>query len=286
MIEVTDKIREKLYQLKYNSINNFFYYLVGGRSKYHAYKMDDSVPNYLDVDDGGYITYISRSGASKIKESPWESDKRQKTTISKLFSKYNIAEPLMDFLISEWKFLFDDSLAKDLEVHILTGEDIIRAFNYKGEFDMSKFAYSCAMFSKSNDHLQYDWYKFYIDNPQFSAVVVKDKSVNRFIARTLIISGESEVDNNDFKRGQVYKLHNRIYSEGKTLGYVYITKWLRENGYLDAHKHYNFSVKVDNVDYKQFPAVDDWYMDFNNKTLHTKENANFTRLYNLVRKQP
>jgi hypothetical protein len=241
--------------------------------------------NYLDVDGNGNVSYLD--GKYLVEENNFNQEgfstpKRQNIKVTKVFTKILKPEYLptdqrdIESFINAWKGIFEN----DLRVEEFVGEDILRAYNYKGE--MPESYGSCAVFSKYKDYVKKEMFDILTKNPQtFSAFVVFKKGTNSsdmIVARQIGIKGIQTKTHGEFKEGEYHKVLNNYYGEGgnKSRAALMILKYAKNCGYthinqngfckIDSSNEVRYSnifrVRTNTRQKMTYPAFDGFYVNF------------------------
>jgi hypothetical protein len=253
--------------------------------------------NYLDVDGKGNVSYLD--GKYLLEETEFNPEgftnpKRQNIKVTKVFTKILKPEYLptdqrdIESFINSWKGIFEN----ELRVEEFTGEDILRAYNYKNEMPSSYG--SCAVFTKGSSHVKKEMFDILTKNPEtFSAFVVFRG--DKIIARQIGIKGIQTKTHGELKEGEYYKILNNYYGEGgtKSKAGMMILKYAKNCGYkyinygnlyeIDsdykkmASKDSIFRVHANTRQKSTYPAFDGCYVNFHTNEIATripKENGN------------
>lgn len=187
----------------------------------------------------------------------------------------------MSFLASEIKQTDIESFSNKLaalkstgvKIEEFRGEDVLRGYNYKKEFNTS-FGHSCANFNQKDLGGNYrepwvDEYDVYVKNPENCGVcVVWDDG--KIVARRSFQQGIQVCDSGEWKKGEHHTVWGNFYGIGGTRGKydVMITDYLK--------KKYNAVQKSSGPGYlciqmetrwKNYPAFDSMYVDFDHNLL-------------------
>jgi hypothetical protein len=230
--------------------------------------------NYIDIDDEGNISFLKSRYFTE--PDPWKSNRRVKTKATKalreIFNEQYINTEIKQTDIEAFANKLATLKSSGLRVEEFRGEDVLRGYNYKHEFN-TKFGHSCANFNQKELNGGYrepwvDEYDVYVKNPEnCGVVVVWDEG--KIVARRSFQQGIQVCDVGDWKKGEHHTVWGNAYGIGGSGGRydTMITDYLKKK-YKAVQKGYSpgFCVHME-TRWKNYPAFDSMYVNFDHNLL-------------------
>lgn len=228
--------------------------------------------DYFKIEPDGLISFLK----SKFLDdsNPWESTRRMKLKVNKalkeiyndqyLNSKLNQTD--IESIINKFNSLFTMSC----RIEEFRGEDVLRGYNYKNEFN-TRFGHSCANFNQKSLGGSYrepwvDEYDVYVKNPENCGVVVVWDN-GKIVARRNFQGGIQVCDSGDFKEGEFHMVWGNYYGiGGDSSKYDIMIKDYLKRKYNANQKQggNNYSALCIQMEtrWKNYPAFDSMYVCF------------------------
>ena len=221
--------------------------------------------NYMDVSDcGKFIKYIATDRLTRFESKFWDKDLRDKLGTQKkirgvLKALFDCSDDEMDAVI----MLYGNS---DIMVEVLTGKDVLKAYDSRENSSGGSLGNSCMMGKPSN------YFEIYEDNAEIA--VVRD-SDGKIVLRAVMWELYS-----DSAKKKV-KIMDRIYSKNDSM-IPMLQGWAIKNGYhtvgTQSHSQRemvdmkgaskpigDFHVKLKKSNYEKLPYIDTFFYIVGNK---------------------
>lgn len=268
-IQISECLRNRLNSIG-DKVSNFILEISNGISDD---LLNNNYPDFLEF-DGNLVTYINSNTVKKNNiQNPWTTNTRQSSKMVKVLRRIiktdyfnkKLNDVDVEVFVANWNASLDNSCT----ISEYKGWDILKAFNFNGDIS-PKFSFSCANFKQPEgngyDEPKIKWFYFYIYNPNVSVAVLKENGVIK--GRSVIFTGEQQIDSCDFKKGETYTYMNGLYSEGDTKYQSILKNWGKERGYfhrntrLSDGKDFKGSLVIPiKTKYKTYPPVDNVLID-------------------------
>jgi len=233
--------------------------------------------DYIDIDNEGNISFLKSRYFSE--DNPFKSQRRVKMKATKVLKEI-YDQVYINTAIKQTDIeAFANKLAtlkdRSAKVEEFRGEDVLRGYNYKGEFNVG-FGHSCANFKQKELNGGYreplvDEYDVYAKNPENCGVVVVWDD-GKIVARRSFQQGIQVCDSGDWKKGEFHTVWGNQYGIGGSGGKydVMIRDYLKEK--YNAVEHNNvpgngaLCIHIE-TRWKNYPAFDCMYVDFEHNLL-------------------
>lgn len=258
-------------------VANMYFILKNGMKR--KYLVKDPV-DYIDIDDEGNISFLKSRYFSE--DNPFKSQRRVKMKATKVLKEIYDQVYINTTIKQTDVEAFANKLAtlKDSNARVeeFRGKDILRGYNYKGEFNI-EFGHSCANFKQKELNSEYrePWvneYDVYVKNPDNCGVVVVWDD-GKIVARRSFQQGIQVCDSGDWKKGEFHTIWGNQYGIGGSGGKydVMIKDYLKEKyaavsmGSVPGNGAFCIHIETR---WKNYPAFDGMYVNFEHNLLSDK----------------
>lgn len=264
---LSEELLSKLKKIEFTPIAKGFISLSSGVDP--KYLVQNPI-DYLSVEKDGNISYLKPQYFSD-EEDPWTSKRRvlgKPTRIIRDIYNEEILARRKQTDIEQFANLWSD-LDVDLEIRVLRGDDILRAYNYTKELDKSKFGFTCANFHQGNSGYaepNVSDFDIYTKNPKnigTAVIIVKGRIVGRItFAEGTQLKLPAGKDNSEEGKHRI--CYGNYYGEKKGGSYEsYLKKYLEsKGGFRMATSKSPFLIKLENTRFKYYCPFDSMYVNF------------------------
>lgn len=269
---LSEELINQLKRIEFTPIAKGFLSLSNG--VYLKYLIPEPI-DYLKYEKDGNISYLKPQYFSE--EDPWNSKRRingKPTRILKdIYNEETLARRKQTD-IEQFANLWSD-LNVEIDIRVLRGNDILRAYNYTKEIDKNKFGFTCANFGQTGEYPEPEVSDFdiYTKNPENigTAVLISE---GRIVGRITFAEG-TQLPLPDRYSNELTGKHRicygNYYGQKKGGSYETILKKFLESkgGFKMATSHIPFLIKL-NTRFRKYCPFDSMYVNFESNLLSDK----------------
>ena len=238
--------------------------------------------NYLNLENDNTISFLKSRYFNEQDE--WTTTRRERTKATKILRLIYNEEFLKTAIVEKDIEAFSNKLSamknEIYEVIELRGDEILRAYNYKGELHI-KFGLSCANFKQRGkwDFGNYDeptleQFDIYTHNPENCAAAVVISNEGVIMGRISFQQGIQVFDSGERKKGQFYTIWGNYYGVGGRGGkYDTMIKDYLKKKYNAVSKQSNIGCFIISIEtrFDNYCPFDSMYVSFKDNLLSDRE---------------